>query len=79
MDFQERSLSLHYKKIKILVSNYIQFLIVFSLGKSGENKAQGNDPALAATGWEQVCDYQGGVYYVDHVNSKCTTWLFLLG
>ena len=55
------------------MSNYIQCLFVFSLGKSGENKAQINDPQIAATGWEQVCDYQGGVYYVDNVNSKYTT------
>lgn len=45
------------------------FFLIFSVGKPLEPKSQGNDQ-LTAAGWEQVCDYQGGVYYVDHANSK---------
>ena len=36
--------------------------------KSTESRVHGTD-ALPAN-WEQAHDYQGGPYYMDHVNSK---------
>jgi hypothetical protein len=46
--------------------------IYFSLGKVNESKAQmSNDSAsTSAPGWDQGSDYPGGLYYVDHANSK---------
>jgi hypothetical protein len=42
-----------------------------------EQKIQGSEHP--AVGWDQVCDYQGGIYYVDHANNSkllCTIFFF---
>ena len=43
-----------------------------SLGKANDSKPQMNNdsPSTSAPGWDQVSDYLGGPYYVDHGNSK---------
>ena len=48
----------------------LSFLFVnFSSGKTAEQKSQGSELNITGVGWDQVCDYQGGIYYVDN-NSK---------
>ena len=44
----------------------------FSLGKANESKAQMNNdsPSTSVPGWDQVSVNEGGLYYVDHANSK---------
>ena len=44
---------------------------VFSLGKvSGDTKNQAQESAAATGNWDQVCEYPGGLYYVDNASSN---------
>ena len=44
---------------------------VSSLGKiSGDTKNQAQESAAATGNWDQVCEYPGGLYYVDNASSN---------
>ena len=49
------------------------------MGKiSGDTKNQAQESAAATGNWDQVCEYPGGLYYVDNAssNSKYFTYNF---
>lgn len=52
-----------YLKISKIISTII---FSFSLGKvSGDAATQAQEPSVTPGGWDQVCEYPGGVYPVD--------------
>ena len=47
------------------------FFFLSSLGKvSGDTKNQAQESAAATGNWDQVCEYPGGLYYVDNASSN---------
>ena len=61
-------MSTHEYAVKRIITCFVS-----SLGKvSGDTKNQAQESAAVTGNWDQVCEYPGGLYYVDNAspNSK---------
>ena len=71
----------YYGKLRTTLYNRVNlsFLFVnFSSGKTAEQKSQGSELNITGVGWDQVCDYQGGIYYVTTTVSFTSLFFTLL-